>query len=365
MGIHVVVGGQYGSEAKGHVTQRVCQREVDQGRYILNVRVAGPNAGHSVVDPDGRKWAMRQVPVGFALHGVSARAQTTLAIAAGSEVDPLVLLKEVDQLTEAGLLKTHQLWVDPEVTLIEDEHKEREMGLVARIGSTGKGIGAARADRTLRRARRLVDDQPLMGELYARGVIVAPVEEIIIDHASESCATIVEGTQGYGLGMHAGMYPKVTSSDCRAIDFLAMAGISPWGALPQDVAVWVVLRPYPIRVAGDSGPLRYETTWEQLGLQPELTTVTQKVRRVGLWDFEIAQRAIVANGGGDLHDQTSSVRLAFSMLDQVYPTLAGANTLGDLAEHETAIKWIRDRELELQARVDLVTTSDRTGVWLR
>src|SRR3546814_11795304 len=63
---------------------------------VINVRVAGPNAGHSVVDGSGVKWAMRTVPVGFVLPDVS------LHIAAGSELDPDVLFDEIDRIEQAG-----------------------------------------------------------------------------------------------------------------------------------------------------------------------------------------------------------------------------------------------------------------------
>lgn len=79
---------------------------------------------------------------------------------------------------------------------------------------------------------------------------------------------------------------------------------------------WVVARVYPIRVAGNSGPMKGETTWEALGLEPEKTTVTQKIRRVGAWDADLVRRAVQANGG------EKSVRVVITMLDQVIPELA-------------------------------------------
>lgn len=358
--IDVVVGGQFGSEAKGHVTQRVVQRRTDAGEYTLNVRVAGPNAGHTVIDPDGEKWAMRQLPVGFAIKGMKQRHKVTLAIAAGSEIDPAVLIREIDQVQGAGLLHGRALWVDPEATVIEPSHVAQEAidNMVGRLGSTGKGVGAARAERIMRRARRVANDPELVAALKTRGVIVETTEEIILDHQRhQDCTIVVEGTQGFGLGLHSGFYPKTTSSDCRAIDFLAMAGINPW-AFQSQVIPWVVLRPYPIRVAGDSGPLYGETTWEKLSLPEEKTTVTQKVRRVGAWDQALAMRAVEANGGADC-------RVAITMLDQVFPALAGCDSFDILADHPAAAKWLSDIATQVMTAISLVTTSDRTGVWLR
>ena len=60
--------------------------------------------------------------------------------------------------------------------------------------------------------------------------------------------------------------------------------------------VWLVARVHPIRIAGNSGPLFGEQTWEQVGVPAEYTTVTKKERRVGRWDADLVREAIEANG---------------------------------------------------------------------
>jgi hypothetical protein len=142
--------------------------------------------------------------------------------------------------------------------------------------------------------------------------------------ADRNRSVIIEATQGYGLGLHAGWYPKCTSRDVRAIDALAEVGISPWQPGVDRVLVWVVFRPFPIRVAGDSGELRNETSWDDLGLPPEYTTVTQKVRRVGMWDPDLARQALWANGQtmpGNLNNGV--VRPVMMFADYIDSTLAG------------------------------------------
>lgn len=310
--LSVVVGGQAGSEAKGHVTAWLVRRS--EHRHVINVRVAGPNAGHSAVGMlEGDTWALRSVPVG-AVTNLTAK----LLIAAGSEIDMDVLADEVARLDAAGYGVSNRLFVDAQATILEPRHQQAEAneGLVERIGSTGKGIGAARVDRVLRIARVAGDLRHEFGRMGHGGVLVQDDtgEDLHDALQSDDSHVVVEGTQGWALGLHAGFYPQCTSSDCRAIDFLAMAGISPWGRVPQP-DIWVVVRPYPIRVAGNSGPLPGETTWQELGLPEELTTVTKKVRRVGEFDPEWVRKAVLANGG-DVH-------LAFSMADQVIPALAG------------------------------------------
>lgn len=332
--LSVVVGGQYGSEGKGAVAAHLARSLTTSD---VNVRVAGPNAGHTVWG-GGIEYKLRQIPVG----AVTSRCQ--LFIAAGSELDLDVIHDEVRQLDENGYAASSRLWVHPSATIIEPSHQRAEqddrLGLVSQIGSTGKGIGAARSERALRIARTLKDVAgndpntwtPPMGDpgLAQR------------DHV------LIEGTQGYGLGLHTDHYPFVTSSDCRAVDFCAMAGVSPWQA--QRVEVWVVVRPYPIRVAGNSGPLYGETTWAELGLPEERTTVTNKVRRVGTFDERLVKEAVRANGG------VPTVRLALTMFDQVFPELAGKTHPSDLWSNTQAMDWLAAIEELTDCPIGLVGT---------
>jgi adenylosuccinate synthase len=331
----VVVGGQYGSEAKGAVTAWLARLNKDEPTSV--VRVAGPNAGHTAYDATGKAWALRQVPVGLV-----SNLEAVGVIADGSEVDLPVLLDEIDQLERGGIPVRQRLAISRHATLLTDEHRNRETGdgIAKRIGSTGKGIGAARADRIMRTAdtyntvkakgltmeefcrenyadpgfRDLLDKLKIdFDDLFVSGSISEYLREIAV----MGFHIIIEGTQGYGLGLHRPEYPQVTSSDTRAIDFCAMAGINPWDPGVDEFEVYVVVRAFPIRVAGNSGPLKDETTWEELGLPEERTTVTKKVRRVGGWDQVLFDQAVAANGG------PRRVRVAYTMADQEVAALAG------------------------------------------
>ncbi len=110
---------------------------------------------------------------------------------------------------------------------------------------------------------------------------------------------VIEGSQGFGLSLlHGGYYPKATSRDTTAATFLGEAGLSPLDV--KDITL--VLRAHPIRVAGDSGELKGETSWAEIakaaGLPPdycERTTATKRIRRVGTFDPELVRRALDAN----------------------------------------------------------------------
>lgn len=393
--LSVVVGGQFGSEGKGAISAHLCSDQladnIDQRVYA--VRVAGPNAGHTVYGgcPQGcspladghlptgsimqHAWKLRQVPVA-AVTNLSAR----LLIAAGSEIDPLVLAEEVRQLDAAGYQVSDRLIIDAQATVLLPKHRraEQQAGLTVRIGSTGKGIGAARSDRIMRTAPTFRDwrQQALQSDPYRylgpeelanrdeqqqwtnalaalRGIgstnTARLLNAALRDNGNH---VLVEGTQGFGLGLHTDFYPQSTSSDARAVDFLAMAGINTWSVSDpaSNLRVWVVMRTYPIRVAGNSGPLAGETSWRALHLPEERTTVTNKIRRVGTWDPLLARDAIEANGG-----PSPCVQIALTMADHAIPALAGRTSLGEFADDSV------DLEHQLDGLLDAVQ-SDCLGV---
>jgi adenylosuccinate synthase len=122
---------------------------------------------------------------------------------------------------------------------------------------------------------------------------------VMADRLRRGERVVVEGTQGFGLSvLHSHTYPFVTSRDTTASAALSEAGLS-----PLDVTeVALVLRAFPIRVGGHSGPLPSETSWADIRAAgchdhdlTELTSVTRKPRRVGRFDPSIVREAIDAN----------------------------------------------------------------------
>lgn len=357
--ISVVVGGQFGSEGKGAVAGWVGRSAANAGREVLGVRVGGPNAGHTVYgrcpkwsdhcdlcNEFGHPWALRQVPVVAVTN-----PESTLVIAAGSEVDLEVLMVELMDLDRAGYRATERLMVDRAATILMESHRAAEAGkdLQRRLGSTAKGIGGARADRIWREAftagQVAENDYPFA---WPETLDVGPTLDLMERVLAEGGHVVIEGTQGYGLGLHTDYYPFTTSGDCRAIDFLSQAGISPWGRFSPlydsgpDLKVIVCFRPYPIRVAGNSGPMEGETSWDELGLSPEFTTVTRKMRRVGDWDPGLVDAAVRANGGVGPH-----MVLALTMGDHLIPALAGKESWYQLDSYadKDLYNWIRASEL--------------------
>ena len=349
--IHCVVGGQFGSEAKGHVTAQLLQRLCTKYSNPINVRVGGPNAGHSAqAYSTHHVVALRTIPIGALVD-----PSINLVIAAGSEIDPDVLYHEVEMLEqEHNITVMHRLVIDQYATILQTRHIESEVlsDLNARTGSTNKGIGAARADRLMRKAT-IVRDYP-----FRMPFTVCDTTQML-NHTQQP--VVIEGTQGYGLGLHTAQYPQTTSGDCRAIDLCAQAGVFPTAQRP--IHVWLTVRTYPIRVAGNSGTLSNEVDWDTLhqrnsNINPEYTTVTKKMRRVGEWDAELVRAAIDANGGNGNH---LSICLMFAdYLDETIYQIEQYDQL-DIA----AICKIAELERDMGQQCDMYGTSPTTVIWTR
>jgi adenylosuccinate synthase len=277
--VTVVVGAQYGGEGKGKITSYLAGKD----DYDLVVRCGGPNSGHTVLE-NGKPVVVRQVPAAF------KHTKTRLAMGPGCLVDLEVLLAEINQLG-VGPDRFH---VDPKATMVLPTYKSDEAELRARIGSTASGTGVAVAKRALR-------DQTLVkaGDVHALQPYLTDVADLANNCHDHDGKVLVEGTQGFGLSLfHSPHYPHVTSRDTTAAAFLSEAGLSPKLA----TEIILVCRTFPIRVAGPSGPLQGETSWEEVGrnsgnagLVPERTSVTKTVRRIGTWEPDAIRRAIRAN----------------------------------------------------------------------
>lgn len=287
MSLWVIVGGQYGGEGKGKIAAFITQQEA----IDICIRCGGPNSGHSFVGPDGTVNLLRQLPTGY------VRPETRLLIPAGGLIDLEVLKSEFD----AFRLDSRRVGVDRNAMVIEESDKTRESNLQMRqrLSSTLCGVGSAVARRTLRGTDvRLASDAAR--QIAWLNPLITDVSEEANSGLDRGKSVLVEGTQGSGLSLyHASAYPKATSRDTLAASFLSEAGLSP--VLVTEIVV--VFRTFPIRVAGaQAGPLKEEIGWHDVQyesgcphLLEEMTTVTKKVRRVGRFDWELAECAVRLN----------------------------------------------------------------------
>ena len=282
MSVIVVIGGQFGSEGKGKVAHYFAK---EVGASVA-IRVGGSNSGHTVIDKRGIPIVFRVLPTAAILD------DTVCVLGAGSYIDVDILFQEV----ESANLSAERLWIDPNAYVVTEEHKrqEREWKLGERIASTQTGTGAAIIERVKRlSAKQLAQHDDRLSSF------IKPVRSLLRSRLDRREKMVIEGTQGFGLSLlHSPYYPKATSRDTTAASFVAEAGVS-----PLDVTeVVLVIRAFPIRVAGDSGPLPNQTDWKTITDEGgwkspliEFTSVTKKERRVARFDAGVVKDAIEAN----------------------------------------------------------------------
>ena len=280
MSVTVIVGGQYGSEGKG----KICAHLAITDNVDYMVRCGGPNSGHTV-DVSGKRYELKQVPSGF------VNPRTRLLIAAGALVNPTIFMEEV----ELCGLNPSRIGIDENAAVIEeaDIAMEENLDLRGRLGSTGSGVGSAVSRRVLReQGFRQAKDHPDLAPY------TTSVRRELSSAAKWDRDIVVEGTQGYGLSLyHAEEWPYRTSRDTTAHSFLGEVGFG-----TRQFEVVMAIRTFPIRVAGDSGPLIYELTWSDVQAYSgyphplaEFTTTTKRLRRVASFDWEVVDAAIEAN----------------------------------------------------------------------
>ena len=249
------------------------------------VRVGGPNSGHTVVE-DGRRIVLRHLPTPILTDDVIG------IVPAGAYLDLDLLSREVE---ETGLTRD-RLLIHPSAVVLDDSMRadERTAGLLEGIASTGQGVGGAVAQRAMRRP-----SITFAGTIARLREFVRPdLDHVLAAALEDGERVMIEGTQGFGLSILHGTYPYTTSRDTTAAGALSEAGLS-----PRDVdCVALVIRAFPIRVGGNSGPIPLETTWEAIGHGcaantdlTEHTTVTGRPRRVAKFHEGVISNAIRAN----------------------------------------------------------------------
>ena len=206
-------------------------------------------------------------------------------LSAGAIIDREILKKEAEEHSDIPI------FVHPNAAIITDEdRKAEETGSIAEVAGTRSGTGAALARKIYREPRAIAKNS--LGDLTTNVVLqghrIKP----------EQHAYFMEVAQGFSLGINSKFYPKVTSRECTVMQGLADARIP-----PQHLArTYMAIRTYPIRVgnvdshsSGDWYDDQSETDWNTLGVAPEITTVTQRVRRVATFSMEQFFDACYAN----------------------------------------------------------------------
>lgn len=263
--ILIVQGAQWGSEAKGMVAANLClTRKVDYA-----VRTGSVNAGHTVLW-EGKPVKMQQLPTGW------VNPKTKLVLGAGVFVHPEILAAEIELVNKlTGEDIRTRLVLDKRASLHLPEHTDQAK-LENRhhaIGATGKGCSVAITDKIRYRGKgyrlfkewldRQIGGDTIRGsELNSRlcGIQFADTVELLNDNYDSGKQILLEGTQGSLLDLHLGPYPYTTHKQTQAGQWAIEAGLG----LRMEYEICMVARTYPIRVAGNSGPMAKETTWPNI-----------------------------------------------------------------------------------------------------
>ncbi|TFI45846.1 adenylosuccinate synthase [Rhodococcus sp. 1R11] len=319
----VLIGAQWGDEGKGKATDLFGERLQWVVRYQ-----GGNNAGHTVVLPNGDKFALHLIPSGILTPGVKN------VIGNGVVVDPGVLLTELDGL-EKRSVDTSNLLLSADAHLIMPYHvaidkvTERFLG-AKKIGTTGRGIGPCYQDKLARvgvRAADVLDEKILtqkveaalefknqvLSKIYNRRALDPQqvVDEVLeqaegfkhritdtrlqLNLALERGDTILlEGSQGTLLDVDHGTYPYVTSSNPTAGGASVGSGIGP----NKITTVLGILKAYTTRVGSGPFPTElFDNHGEYLAKQGgEVGVTTGRARRTGWFDAVIARYATRVNG---------------------------------------------------------------------
>ncbi len=319
----VVVGAQWGDEGKGKIVDWLSERADVIARFQ-----GGHNAGHTLVI-DGKVYKLSLLPSGIVRGGKLS------VIGNGVVLDPWHLVMEIDKLRGQGVeISPENLMVAENAPLILPVHGELDraresQSAVARIGTTGRGIGPAYEDKVGRRAIRVADlgdaatletrvDRLMVHHNALRqGLGIAPIDRAALLAALREIAPQVlpyakpvwkvlhearragkrilfEGAQGSLLDIDFGTYPFVTSSNVIAGQAATGTGMGP-GAI--DFVLGIV-KAYTTRVGEGPFPAElHDADGERLGERGhEFGTVTGRKRRCGWFDAVLVRQTCVTSG---------------------------------------------------------------------
>jgi len=319
----VVVGAQWGDEGKGKIVDWLSER----ADVIVRFQ-GGHNAGHTLVI-DGVVYKLSLLPSGILRPGKLG------VIGNGVVLDPWALVAEIDKIAGQGVdVGTHNLMIAENTPLILPLHGELDRAressdAVARIGTTGRGIGPCYEDKVGRRVIRVADlaDEPTLDARIARllthhnalrrglgmtevdGEVLkaklleiapkilpfaAPVWKVLNEKRKAGKRILFEGAQGSLLDVDFGTYPFVTSSTT-----LAGMAASGSGMGPGSVGfVLGIVKAYTTRVG--EGPFACEL-FDEIGehlrtVGQEKGTVTGRNRRCGWFDAVLVRQTCVLSG---------------------------------------------------------------------
>ena len=265
--LNLIMDGQFGSTGKGLVAAYIGENN----HVDIAVTNSSPNAGHTFYVGD-EKYVTRHLPIAGILN-----RNSTIYLCPGAIIDVDILLAEIKIFN----IHRDRICIHPRCAIIEQVDIDRERkGSVSKIASTRKGVGQAlmrKINRESKLAQGCEELRPYIKELDLNWYL------------DQGCIVLMEVPQGFDLSINSGLsYPHCTSREITVAGAMNDAQVHPsyYGN------TIVCIRTYPIRVGhliedgvkvGDSGPFyddSKEISWNAIGVPPEYTTNTHRMRRV-------------------------------------------------------------------------------------
>ena len=271
----VVVGLQYGDEAKGKVSHLLCKNR----NYTHTMRFnGGCNAGHTVYH-EKKKYITHHLPVGVFYNIKSI-------IGSGCVVNLEQFFKELNELRVVNSQIEDVVKIAKNTHIITPEHIKEELQ-EGRLGTTKRGNGPAYRDKYNRSGMRAESHPELQKYL------IDIIEELNkkINKKRFDTYLLCEGAQAFGIDIDWGDYPYVTSSHCT------VAGALLNGIMPQTLnEIWGVAKIYETYV-GTKKFQPNEKIFEQIAqLGEEYGATTGRLRQCNWLNWNTLERAILANG---------------------------------------------------------------------
>lgn len=321
----VLIGGQYGSEGKGAIAAHIANQ------YGVHVRVGSPNAGHTIYWR-GAKHVMQSIPCGW------INPDALIVIGRGALLNMKQLMKELVHVMAYYPDFLDRFIIDENAGVLDERFHEEEGGVNGemhrRIGSTGEGVGPARIARLKRDPEQFRLFKDVAEEYGLKKCAMSDTHALVADFQDRGHNVLIEGTQGSGLSLLHSNWPYCTSIDTNAAGVISEVGIAP----SRVTDVLLVVRTYPIRVAGNSGPMENEITWEELSKRigkevTEKTTVTKKTRRIAEWDDRLFANSCLLN---------APTEIALTFADYIDPTVYGLTDAGEVLQSIELLTFIKE-----------------------
>lgn len=380
MSVQIVVGAQWGDEGKGKIIDVLSEKMEMVLRYQ-----GGANAGHTVYVGE-KKYVLHLIPSGILRDGVIC------VIGGGVVLDPQAFMEELELLDKAGINYKERLYISPRAHIILPYHKKLDTQSESSkgeksIGTTGRGIGPAYADKYNRLGLRAIDlldeevcatkirenlkfknflfknfykcdtededDTIAFANKYAQKLkpYIKETLPLIHKYQKDNKPILVEGAQGALLDIDYGSFPYVTSSHPVAGGAFIGSGLA-----PVKSEITGVLKAYLTRVGNGPFPTELkDDVGEKLGkIGHEFGATTGRPRRCGWLDLVAAKYSVQINGLTGLAVTKLDVLSDFDIIKVCTKYLYNGKTLEWLPADQKVFSELEPEYTELKGWKDSI-----------